>query len=156
MLGPKKYLFEIPIYRLSPDEYLKQREDFINKNNNVPKIIAEKEFGGDWRYNEIIGYIRIIYIPPDDGRIIGELWWINAKRIVKTRRKIFKYAYGSKGEFEIRQFEIRKATSNELIFKLLLDNVNNLKTGSFKKYHIDDSLFQLLGKFIDWNGLISS
>lgn len=34
MLGPEKYLFEIPIYRLSSDEYSKQREDFINKNNN--------------------------------------------------------------------------------------------------------------------------
>ncbi|MES2961874.1 MAG: hypothetical protein V4694_05765 [Pseudomonadota bacterium] len=163
---PKKILFEIPIYRLSPTEYGHQLENYIEENSkNVhPDLTTTprfrdslwKRFGGDWKYNEIIGYIRLYINDEIDTRILGEQWWSNSKvKKRKTRKKIFEYFYHKSG-FEIHRNDYYNK-SNEVIFKLLSNTISRLKEDSdYRKYYIEDSLFLSVGKFIDWNGLLNS
>ena len=74
------YFLDLPVYRLPEEEYNKQRSTFIEsamKKNRIhitPSSLVTakdlqveddnnrdrlwKSFGGAWRYNEIIGYVR--------------------------------------------------------------------------------------------------
>ena len=62
-----KTLFELPIYRVSEEQYYKSFSEHYEKrkipHNNL--LYEEslnqnlrKDFGGDWKYNEIVGYLR--------------------------------------------------------------------------------------------------
>ena len=106
----KHHLFEIPVYRLTEQEYSKKQNEYVAKHvggydsnkllikaskpeggEEARKKINEasfffKEFGGGWRYNEIIGYIRIYKY---GSQVRAEYWQNDVKRIVKTRKKIF-------------------------------------------------------------------
>jgi len=100
-----KYFFDIPVYRIREEEYYEQRETYISEkllegpltkkeyekfysDNPGLKRKAEdhliKVFGGPWTFNEIIGYIRLYFT---GSQLRGEYWKVDAKRIVKTRKK---------------------------------------------------------------------
>ncbi|MFB3079876.1 MAG: hypothetical protein ACE1Y4_17915, partial [Lysobacterales bacterium] len=75
------YFLELPVYRLSEDEYYEKRSTDIHSawkkytspitpsSRSIAKRLARREvkihehlrnaFGGAWRYNEIIGYVRL-------------------------------------------------------------------------------------------------
>lgn len=62
-----KTLFELPIYRVSEDTYYKDFGEYYEKrkiSHNDPLYEESlnqnllKEYGGQWKYNEIIGYLR--------------------------------------------------------------------------------------------------
>ena len=98
----------MPVYRLSRERYYKDMDKYINKNMysgspNHRKMTEEfyrrepsqklaqedrlrKSYGGAWEYNEIIGYIRLYFFGT---QIRGEYWGVNAKKIVRTRKKSF-------------------------------------------------------------------
>ena len=64
-----------------------------------------KAYGGAWRYNEIIGYIRIYKL---GSQIRSEFWQTNAQKIVKTRKKQFIV----KNRKLVPEFKIKDPTSN--------------------------------------------
>ena len=168
-----KYLFEIPVYRIDQEKYLIQIAKYIkkyfekiNKERRFLKLSEEapdtnpkmydhlvKTYGGEWRYNEVIGYIRLYTIPRYDDRILGELWWVDAKRIIKTRKKIF-YKENYKCGFEVFGYEYNNK-SDAAIFQLLLERMDSIKKDCrFRKYYVDDSLLRSVGGFIKWGDLL--
>lgn len=63
----EKTLFELPIYRLSEEQYYKSLNkhyekrkipynNFLNEESLNQNLC--KDFGDDWKYNKIIGYLR--------------------------------------------------------------------------------------------------
>ena len=89
-----KTLFELPIYRVSEEQYYKSFSEHYEKrkipHNNL--LYEEslnqnlrKDFGGDWKYNEIVGYLRF-YKYVDYSIYINCFYYkVNKKRITKTR-----------------------------------------------------------------------
>jgi uncharacterized protein Usg len=74
--GPLHQVDDKEIYEKNPDikSYLKNH--LINR------------YGGAWNFNEIKGYIRLHFL---ETQIRGEYWGVNAKRIIRTRKKIFEF-----------------------------------------------------------------
>ena len=102
----EKYIFDIPVYRLTEDEYYSKLKDYVGdkiylgwpdsiiqefyKRNPDNKIHVTdsltKAYGGPWTYNEIIGFIRLHFL---GSQIRGEYYEVDSKRITKTRKKQF-------------------------------------------------------------------
>lgn len=107
-------------------------------------------YGGHWRFNEIIGFIRLYFFFT---QIRGEYWRVTAKKIMRTRKKLFTY---SSHNVTIEE-EIPAISTNAEIYALIqkylvrAQNQNNLK-----KFHIDKSVFENIGPHVDWNGLRKS
>ncbi len=96
MIGYKvltiKYLFEIPVYRLGESDYYKKLIDYknsINSKMSVPMSDAylHKQYGGDWRYNEIIGFLR--FYRYGSNQIRCDYTEADSVKKKRTRKKVF-------------------------------------------------------------------
>ncbi|KPL70083.1 hypothetical protein ADN00_18745 [Ornatilinea apprima] len=166
-------LFEIPIYRLSPDDFDKELERIESEfkdeitfctshelANLAPEKITEFETQADYwlsinpisrsyLYNDIIGYIQLLC---DGTRIRAEYWWINKKRILRDpKNKLFRY------RDKLFEFYILSNSTNESISKQILKSFENIKKDNrFKKRYFDLETVENLVYFIDWLGFYKS
>ena len=95
--------------------------------------------------NEIIGYIRLHFC---GNQIRGELWMTNAKRIVQTRRKQFAWATWK----VVPERSFPETASNLEIYTVILEY---LRSAEQRFRFIDTEMFARLGKYTDWNALLS-
>jgi len=96
LVGLEKVFFDVPVYRLSKEEYESQQKDFIQKElkqcggkyaeeayRRYPELKSKTEsdlwenYGGCWLFNEIIGFIRLYFFFSE---IRGEYWHTSAKK----------------------------------------------------------------------------
>lgn len=87
-----KYLFELHVYRLSEDRYYSAMEEYIDKVNSNIQLPMDSgylrnKYGGDWQYNEIIGFLKFYQYGANQIRC--EYWETDSSRKVKTRKKQF-------------------------------------------------------------------
>lgn len=87
-----KYLFELHVYRLKKNDYYNSMMKHIDKVNSMMDIpmsteYLRKNFGGDWQYNEIIGFLK--FYQYGENQIRCEYWETDSSRKVKTRKKQF-------------------------------------------------------------------
>ena len=157
-------VFEIPIYRLTNEQFEKELEDYVTKS--IPytrkelinqqgekgrhtydrvwnQIKANSEY--NWKFNEIIGWITIHL---NHKTIFGEIFLKKAKRIIKnSRAKISFYDLGFKIPFN-------QDDKNQKIFKEILNSLRDIQMSKkFKNRYIDKSKFEVLGPYIDWKNL---
>ena len=105
-----RYFFDLPVYRLSAEQYyagrdayieriifrtgtpeephLRQREMASPRSNDALRNHLTEKYGGCWQFNEIIGYIKLDFL---GSQIRGEYFAVDRKRIVRTRTKTFEY-----------------------------------------------------------------
>ena len=158
-------IFEIPIYRLSNNEFIKELKDEVIKTARYHSVESmeelfpgkgksryerllseiETEKGYQWKFNEIIGWLTLHY---NDNYIFGEIFLNNSKRITKkSRAKIDFYDLGFK-------FKIPENESNKNIYESIFNNIKSLeKNSKLKKRYIDTSIFETIGKHINWENL---
>ena len=108
--GGARYFFDIPVYRLTEERYNAERQAWIDgamypgspanneqrrafyaanpDNENAARDHFWQLYGGCWRYNEIIGYVRLHFF---GSQLRGEYFSVTARRIVRTRKKIIEY-----------------------------------------------------------------
>ena len=156
------YFFDIPVYRLSQEEYSANLSRYIETNLNNPTMLEffnehperliqyedfySREYGGMWEYNEIIGQIKLYIL---GSQIRGEYYSVDAKRIVKTRKKRFKFiSYKIEPELELPLLE-----DNIAIYKTILTYIDSCKK-NLKNRFVDSSRFETVGQHIDWKALI--
>ena len=164
----KQNLFDIPVYRLPEELYSKQQEDYVKaiiSGYDTDKLFANitednakqkindasyyfKEFGGGWRYNEIIGYIRIHKF---GNQIRAEYWQTDAKRIVKTRKKQFIV----KNRKLVPEVKIKNTSSNGDISKAIDECINRCKN-KLKARHIDLDDYNKTLKHVNWVDVIKN
>jgi hypothetical protein len=162
-----KFFFDIPIYRVARSKYESGQRSFVQRemsadgDSNVQeryrhdptyKKFMERHFsenyGGCWRFNEIIGFIRLNFFST---QIRGEYWRVTAKRITRTRRKVFTYF----GHNVTTEEEIPPRSTNRKIYSLIQKYlVRAQNERHLKKFYIDKSVFENVGPYIDWNALI--
>lgn len=158
----KQHLFDITVYRIPKELYSKQQNDYVKKN--IPDYDADelfanvhddktkqkineasyyfKDFGGGWRYNEIIGYLRIHKF---GNQIRAEYWQTDAKRIVKTRKKQFII----KSAKLVPEVKIKNTASNDDI-KQAIDTCIDRCNGKLSKRHLDLTDYNNLLKHVNW------
>ncbi|GEM_PF-1778854 len=154
-----KILFELPIYRVSEDEYYKSFNDFYEKRKiphndslyeeNLNQNLL-KEYGGHWKYNEIIGYL-IFYKYVDYFISINCFYYkVNKKRITKTRTKQFIPV-----DDKIYKITINSSFDNQIIAGEITDMVNYCSNlPDIRKKYIDRKIFDNTVNCIDWRALL--
>ena len=137
---PNREVFEIPIYRVSPEAFWKEIIEMWERS-----FLKSDEARG-WKYNEIIGYISI---RADLNQIKAEYWFIDAKVIRRDiRRKVFKHINKA---FEVW---VRKPdTSNDIYEKVRNYLSDLLGRKPFKGRYIDLEAFNNLGPHVNWKEL---
>lgn len=105
-----KYFFDLPVYRLPEARYYAERARFVDGVLFPPNTRAaslareryardpgaqladvaffERSYGGCWRFNEIIGQIRLYFLGT---QVRGEYFAVKRKRIVRTRNKTLEF-----------------------------------------------------------------
>ena len=167
--GPDELLFEIPVYRLSPDERVTDLKNLIAKHLKEAEAEARKPgsvranetaderiesvqrgvrrghgFLRRFFYNEMIGVIRLYQ---DDGSIKGELWRQPHERF---RRDWVHRAYQPWTRVIEYHPALRPRSSID-VYHELLDQFNELPTGdTLKGRYLDLHAFRRVGQHIDW------
>lgn len=159
----QKDLYDLPIYRLPENKYNSERDNWIDhqiyppdtdktktKNyykNNPDALIHRKSdlfksYGGAWRYNEIIGYLRLHLL---GNQIRAELFKVDAKKIRKTRRKVL--------EFKTHKFScelnISRNASSKEILTVIQQYIHNCQK-QLGSHIIDKSLFENIAEYVNW------
>lgn len=85
-----KKLFEMPVYRLTEEKYNQEMRAYISEKNPgglLSSNYLKDKYGGEWRYNEIIGFL--LFYRYGENKIRCEYWETAAKRKVRTKNKLF-------------------------------------------------------------------
>ncbi len=166
------FIFDVPIYRTSRASYNEDQESYIDewlydhsglsraemedyyRTHPNQKILKSdyywRQYGGPWRFNNIIGYIRL-YL--DGYQVWGQLWYVYVKKVVrKPRHKILICKNAGLG-FGI-PVDIPTKSSNGEIFDLVMKYLDSVRP-RFKKRFIDSSLLETVGPYVDWKSLIN-
>ena len=168
-LMTEKYFFDIPVYRLTKVQYYKELDAYVNKimflgppeydedrrkfNKKYPEQRQNFEqhikntYGGAWNYNEIIGWIGLHFL---GNQIRGDFWRVNAKRIVRSRKKVFEYNTWKLAP----EIDIPEDANNIEIFCLINEYLSDCKK-ELKGRYVDTSRFDVIGECIDWRLFIN-
>ncbi|HHF2902108.1 TPA: hypothetical protein ACPJZU_004731 [Vibrio alginolyticus] len=147
MVLKTKELFELPVYRLDEDTYNGKLREFIASNELMSSNYARTEFGGDWQYNELVGFLR--FYLSGKRQIRCEYWQTNTRRKVKTRKKQFVMTSDS---FCRQNFN--PDASNEELQAVVLSCIEHCKA-NLPRRHIDMRMFNQTFEFINWQGVLA-
>jgi hypothetical protein len=127
------------------------KRQFYERNKDSAILFRdylENKFGGAWNFNEIIGFIRLHFL---GSQMRGEYWQVKAKRICKTRNKIFQYRTHKLAA----EMWIPVKATNSQIFSLVIKYLEYC-ANELKGRYIDTVLLQKMGPHIDWRNLLNS
>ena len=172
------FIFDVPIYRTAKASYNEDQKSYIDEclydYYDYPKPIRsevvafhrenphsktryidslQKQYGGPWQFNDIIGYIRL-YL--DGYQVWGQLWYVDVKRVVrKPRHKILICKNAGLG-FGI-PVDIHPQSSNGEIFSHIMKYLDSVRSyPEFRNRFIDSALLETIGPYVDWKSLINS
>jgi hypothetical protein len=160
----------LPFYRLTEDEYVAARNSYIDKvmtENPLPTTPAHPSgashlsasdewmgehlwfgYGGAWQFNEIVGYLRVHIVGT---QVRAEYWRVRAKRIVRTRNKIFEHKYHKL----VPETELPVGAGNAAIYSAILKHIEACREALRPRY-LDTSALEQLGPYVDWSRLINA
>jgi hypothetical protein len=153
MLTCKK-LFEIPVYRLDESTYYSQMTTHISKINGknqcpLDEGFLKKQYGGDWKYNEIIGFL--LFYRYGSNQIRCNYWETNSMKKVRTRKKQFEEVSDS---YCREPFSM--SAGNTVLAQTMRSAVEHCNVILKKKKRIlDKELFECTVDYIDWKSLLS-
>ena len=125
---------------LSPS--LRERDATYPNEKNSIRDHLRKKYGGGWRFNEVIGFIRLFFLGT---QVRGEYFGVGRKRIRRTRKKIFELrSLNLAPEIEISHL-MSNAGILEAVHSYLADCRKELKGR-----YIDSQLLEQLVLHIDW------
>jgi hypothetical protein len=162
--GPNIYFCDLMVYRLPREQYYSERERYVEKimfpteahrqfyHGERSRGVAFKDhlvesYGGCWEYNETIGVIRLHFL---GSQIRGEYFGVRARRIVRTRYKVFKY----KTHKLAPEINIPGEATNAYIAGLVRQYVDDCRRELDNRY-IDTEVLDRIAPHVDWRGLLS-
>lgn len=158
------YFYDLPVYRLSEERYYSERDDCIGRaifqtgSPEEPRLRAreqqnprandwnrghlERSYGGCWRFNEVIGQIRLHFL---GSQVRGEYFAVAKQRIVRTRTKTIEYrTWKLAPEVDINS-PYRTTEVLDAIRQYIRDCEKELP-----KRFIDTSMFDAIAPHVDW------
>ena len=161
------YFFDLPVYRLPRDKYYAAREAYVDsivyqigtpseafmrqREKDDPGFFITirdhliKKYGGCWRFNEIIGYVRLHFL---GGQIRGEYFAVDAKRVVRTRKKTLEY----KSHKLAPEVDIETPYGKPEILTAVRRYIEDCKA-ELPDRSIDTENFETLAPHVDWVAL---
>ncbi len=134
------------------EEHFREIDEEFFKENPQYKVMNQesliRRYGGMWKYNEIIGYISLYVLGT---QIRGEYYAVDSRRVVKTRKKIFKLKSLKLAD----EVEIPLSQTSEAIYNAVFSYINKCRKELPSKFFIDTSTFESMGKYIDWKKLMN-
>ena len=165
----ERHFFEVPVYRLPEGDYQEQRAQWVegriystkkgehhlqvkrSYHKKYPEKLLEEQlhawtrYGGSWRYNEIIGYIRLWF----QGTRVGcDYYRVEAKHIVRTRRKRFNGWPSTLAA----PASIPLNTPSAGVYAIIRDFLERCAEELPGRY-IDLEHLDMLSPFVDWSAL---
>ena len=162
-----RYFFDVPVYRLAEARYYSERDEYIESavhpegspfneamrakeaadpNHNIAfRDHLQRTFGGCWRFNEIIGYIRLHFL---GSQVRGEYYGVRKKRVVRTRTKTLEYQTWKLAT----EIDVPYPHTNDRIFETVREYLTACRKELPHRY-VDTELLELVGKHIDWCSL---
>lgn len=160
-----KLVFEIPIYRISREQFEKELLKSA-KNVTLPKSTFKELYGVDeskekyenhfkkqvlhkrytWEYNEICGYVGIFFLST---QVRAEYYNVMTQRLRKGFTKKIEWA----GKF----FEISLLGNecSDKIYSLIKEELLlNMQSSFLKHRHLDLTKFRKIGKHVNWIDLM--
>lgn len=155
------YFHDMPVYRLSEQQFRREREKYIASfvEPHAPHFTADilksmqtrleqdyfRKFG-PWCFNEIIGYVRLHFL---GNQVRGEFFQVDRARIVKTRCKTLTY----RSHKLASERSVPRSASNEEIFNVVLGYVEACRREKPRRY-FDDNWLRRIGPYVDWNAVM--
>ncbi len=165
-----KYFYDLPVYRLTEQQYYHEREKYIEEaifprntpnleqlrqlEKDKPSIINalrlrhEISYGGAWKFNEIIGYIRLHFLGT---QVRGAYFDPNKKRIVRTRCRTLDLQTLKLAP----EIDIEHPISNTTILAAVTQYIQDCRRELPRRF-IDTELFDSLSLHINWLALFNS
>lgn len=162
-----RYFYDLPVYRLSSDEYyaardkyidevlfrpgtpdeipLRQREKLNPRANDGFRDHLQSAYGGCWEFNEIIGYIRLHFL---GSQIRGEYFAVAKRRIVRTRTKTLEYRTWKLAP----EVDIEQPYGTSEVLDAIHEYIADCRKELPKRF-IDTSRFDTIAPFVDWGSL---
>lgn len=160
-------IFEIAIYRKSPDALEKEQETIFEKQVRlVESRLAGsgvdyrssdtyeysrnrffEEYGSPYPYNQIVGWIVLI---ASYDNILAEYFKITEKRFTRKCRQYPFMWQGKAFEIHFTGNETNKEIVNEILKELRLLSLES----PFKKRFIDKTAFEQIAPYVDWKKLM--
>jgi hypothetical protein len=162
-----RYFFDIPVYRLPEKRYYAERERFVDdilypENSRTADLMrqyhakdpgarsaakddSQRAYGGCWRFNEVIGQIRLHFLGT---QIRGEYYAVNRERIVRTRNKTL--------EFRTYKLAPEVDIESPITDASVLDAIEQYPDACRKELPgrvIDTELFLRVAKHVRWKDL---
>lgn len=164
------YFFDLPVYRVPSEKYNRERAAYVEDilfpkdapdveqlraidsadphRNAYMRDYLQRKYGGCWRYNEVVGYIRLHF---NGSQVRGEYFGIAKKRIVRTRNRTLELlSWKLAPEVEI-PFPPTKDGIRSAVEEYIEDCRKALK-GRF----IDSSMFDRLAPHLEWEALYAA
>jgi len=162
-MPPQLYFFDVPLYRLTRDKYYRDMErykartslgdpgfqGFYERHPDSRRRTEEEmyaKFGGAWDFNEIVGFVRLYVL---GSQIRGGLWLNDAKRHVRTRRKVF-CAVALK---VVAEEQIWPPYDNESIWSAIQNYLDRVRREFPQRVVFADHL-EVLGPHVDWRAVL--
>lgn len=159
-----RYFHDLPVYRISRDRYRQELErrvaDFVEKCTDeytttrsirlVRTGISEHYWkkDGSWRFNEIVGYIRLHIL----GNYVGGTYFSSVNsRCAKTRTKVYLHC----DEPFPAGRPVPLGVNNSEILAIINQYVGDCRKRLHRRY-LDDEWLDCVGPMVDWNTIIQS
>jgi len=163
------YFADLPVYRVPEDDYYEQRAQYVDyhmygdteesrkkweafyaSEDEAYRVQTmdrlEKTYGGAWRFNEAIGYVRMHFL---GDQVRGELWWTDSRRIVRSRKKLILY----KSHKIVSEVMLPMNASSSEIWQCVMRYVERARKELSPRY-LDSSILEALGEYTDWRFLM--
>lgn len=127
---------------------LKSIEESDSRFRTDMEDLVVKSYGGAWRFNEIIGYIRLHFLGT---QVRGEYYSVRRKRIRKTRRKQFEYLTCKLAP----EREFIDSSSSDAIYSTVLGYIDDCRK-ELEGRHVDSSGLETIGPHVNWMALYDS
>ena len=167
-----EYIFDIPIYRCGKEQHEAQVEKKLEEQRvrvydelGLPRPTEGETLrhlqvmegwhratlGGPWQFNQIIGWMRLFI---EGYGVGGHLWQADGKRMnMRMPKKRMHLTTAS----NLLWVDIVRPTSSELIYEEIHRVLRSYASqGWMKLRHLDLSVFERTGPFIDWHELFES
>lgn len=162
-----KYFYDLPVYRLPEERYYRARDAHIDRilfpsnypssktlrliEKDQPNINSgmrghlETSYGGCWKFNEIVGYIRLHFLGT---QVRGEFYGLNRKRLVRTRTRTLELRSWTLAD----EVEILDPITSDSILTAVKQYITNCRRKLPKRF-IDVASFEALSNHVDWHAL---
>lgn len=157
------YFHDLPVYRLSEEDYYKSREAKIAASiantergitpspevrKHIADMIKQHDYDkyGPWQFNEIIGYVRLHFL---GSQVRGEYFSVKRGRVVFTRQKTLIYRTHKLAP----EHQVPRGATNEQILLAILGYVKDCRKEEPRRF-FDDSWLRTIGPMVDWNAIM--